>query len=203
MDPGTARPTHADARYVKTSFGILSLREFAPRLAERVAEAELEISNRTLADMPVLDLLRELHRRICADLAPEMRGRWRLQDVQVGSHHAPPHWEVPMLMHNFAADLEARMASTNPDSGDRILDDLAFAEGRLLFIHPFEDFNGRVSRLFLAELLYRLDLPMVDIAASSAEETKRYFAALQAYDQHDSRPLTAIWRQRISRGIQQ
>ena len=169
LDPGTACPTHADVRYVKTSFGILSLREFAPRLAERVADAELEISNRTLADLPVLDLLRELHRRICVDLTLGISGRWRLQDVRVGGHHAPPYWEVPMLMHNYAADLDVRMACAGGGLGDRILDDLAFAEGRFLFIHPFEDFNGRVSRLFLAELLYRLDLPVIDPAASSAE----------------------------------
>lgn len=106
-----------------------------------------------------------------------------------------------MLMHSYAADLDARTGGMSPGSGDRILDDLAFAEGRLLFIHPFEDFNGRVSRLFLAELLYRMDLPLVDIATSSKEETNRYFAALQAYDRHDSRPLMAVWRQRFSRGV--
>ena len=203
LDPGTSRPPHAATRYIETSSGILSYRELAPLLAERIADVELEISNRTLTDLPVLDLLLDLHRRICMDLTPKIAGRWRLRDVRVGEHDPPPHWEVPMLMHNYAADLEARTASAKPDSGDRILDDLAFAEGRLLFIHPFEDFNGRVSRLFLFELLYRLDLPVIDPATSSEEETKRYFAALQAYDQHDSRPLMAIWRRRFAGGIPQ
>ena len=103
-------------------------------------------------------------------------------------------------MRNYAADLEARMDSAGDGSGDRLLDDLAFAEGRLLHIHPFEDFNGRVSRLFLVELLYRLDLPVIDPAASSAEETERYFTALRAYDRRDPRPLSAIWRRRFSQG---
>ena len=105
-----------------------------------------------------------------------------------------------MQMRNYAADLEARMGSLDDDSNDRLLDDLAFAEGRLLHVHPFEDFNGRVSRLFLIKLLYRLDLPVIDPAASSAEETERYFAALRAYDRHDPRPLSAIWRRRFSQG---
>ena len=105
-----------------------------------------------------------------------------------------------MLMRNYAADLEVRMGSLDTTPGERLIDDLAFAEGRLLHVHPFEDFNGRVSRLFLIELLYRLDLPVIDPAASSAEETERYFAALRAYDRRDPRPLSAIWRRRFSQG---
>ena len=200
LDPGTTRPPHAATRYVETSLGILSYRELAPLLAERVARTELEISNRMLADLPVHDLLLELHRRICMDLTPGMAGRWRLRDVRVGEHQPPPHWQVPMQMRNYAADLEARMGSLDDDSNDRLIDDLAFAEGRLLHVHPFEDFNGRVSRLFLTELLYRLNLPVIDPAASSAEETERYFTALRAYDRRDPRPLSAIWRRRFSEG---
>ena len=196
LDPGTTRPSHSATRYIETSLAILSYREFAPLLAERIADTELEISNRALADLPVHDLLLDLHRRICMDLTPEMAGQWRLRDVRVGEHQAPPYWQVPMLMRNYAADLEARKSSVNDSF--RILDDLVFAEGRFLHIHPFEDFNGRVSRLFLVELLYRLDLPVIDPAASSAEETERYFAALRAYDRRDPEPLSAIWRRRFS-----
>ena len=146
---------------VEASAGILSYREFAPLLAERVADTELAISDRRFADLPFCDLLLELHRCICADLTPDTAGRWRVRDVRVGEHQAPPHWYVPMLMHNYAADLDARLAGLDRDSGEQLIDDLAFAEGRLLHVHPFEDFNGRVSRLFLIELLYRLDLPVI------------------------------------------
>ena len=200
LDPGTTRPPHSATRYVETSLGVLSYRELAPLLAERVADTELAISHRMFADLPVHDLLLDLHRRICMDLTPDVAGRWRLRDVRVGEHQAPPYWQVPMLMRNYAADLEARMGSLDTTPGERLIDDLAFAEGRLLHVHPFEDFNGRVSRLFLIELLYRLDLPVIDPAASSAEETERYFAALRAYDRREPRPLSAIWRRRFSQG---
>ena len=129
---------------------------------------------------------------------PDMAGRWRLRDVRIGEHRAPPHWQVPMQMRNYAADLEARLAGRGDKFGEPLIDDLVFAEGRLLHIHPFEDFNGQVSRLFLVELLYRLKLPVIDPAASSEQETKRYFAALRAYDQRDPRPLAAIWRRRFA-----
>ena len=203
LDSGTTRPPHSATRYIETSVGILSYQELAPLLAERVAATELAISNRSFADLPIHDLLLDLHRRICVDLTPDMAGRWRLRDVRVGEHQAPPHWQVPMLMHNYAADLEARLVGLDDNSGEQLIDALAFAEGRLLHIHPFEDFNGRVSRLFLVELLYRLNLPVIDPAASSTEETKRYFTALRAYDRHGPRLLAAIWRRRFAQGTPQ
>ena len=200
LDSGTTRPPHSATRYVETSVGILSYKDLAPLLAERVANTDLAISNQMFADTPIHVLLLELHRRICGDLTPGMAGRWRLRDVRVGEHQAPPHWKVPMLMHDYAADLEVRISNLDATPSERLIADLVFAEGRFLYIHPFDDFNGRVSRLFLTELLYRLNLSVIDPAASSPEEAKRYFAALQAYDRHDPRPLSAIWQHRFSRG---
>ncbi len=199
MASGTTRPPHSATRYIETSFGILSYLELAPLLAERVEDAEVEILERKFAEVPIRELLLQLHERICADLTPEIAGRWRLRDVRVGAHEAPPHEQVPVLMHNYAADLDARLASLADGRGEEVVDVLTFAEGRLLYIHPFEDFNGRVSRLFLTELLYRLELPVIDTAAESTDESGDYFRALQAYDQRDPRPLAEIWRRRIKK----
>ena len=198
VDQGTTRPPHSATRYIETSVGILSYQELAPLLAERVAAVEIAIAGREYANLRVHDLLPGLHCRICGDLTPDMAGRWRRHDVRVGVHQPPPHWQVPMLMRNYADDLEAQRTALGDHFGDRLIEHLAFAEGRLLNIHPFEDFNGRVSRLFIIELLYRLNLPVIDPAAASPEEARRYFAALQAYDGHDPRPLAAIWHRRFT-----
>jgi CRISPR-associated endonuclease/helicase Cas3 len=66
-----------------------------------------------------------------------------------------------------------------------------------LSIHPFPDFNGRVTRLFLTELLRRLDLPAVELAPVSAENRKRFLEALHAADKLNWRPLIALWKERI------
>jgi len=42
----------------------------------------------------------------------------------------------------------------------------------------------------------------VDPATDQGEETKRYFAALRAYDKGDRRPLTAIWCERFEKGVE-
>lgn len=41
-----------------------------------------------------------------------------------------------MLMRSYAADLDARLAGLDDQSGERLIDDLTFAEGRLLHGHP-------------------------------------------------------------------
>jgi hypothetical protein len=82
--------------------------------------------------------------------------------------------------------------------GDLTLEFLAFAEGRFLTIHPFADFNGRTIRLFLLELLRRLDLPELELAPQSDQQREKYFLALEAADQSDWAPLIEIWQSRLT-----
>ena len=198
LDQGTTRPPHSATRHVETSAGILSYQELAPLLAERVGNVELAIVERSLPQLPIEELLLDLHQRICGDLTPDIAGRWRLRDVRVSAHRPPPYWQVPILMRNYASDLDVRLAAWSNDP-ERSIETLAFAEGRLLEIHPFEDFNGRVTRLLVVELTCRLDLPEIDPAAP-VEGKDHYFAALRAYDQGDPRPLAATWRRRLGGG---
>lgn len=203
LHPGTTRPPHSATRYVETQLGILSYQQLAPHLAERVALTEVAIEQRLFGARPIDEtLLLDLHRGICGDLVPAIAGRWRTREVQVGDHRPPPAWRVPMLMRDYVADLATRVAHAPPGADERQIETLVFAEGQLLHIHPFEDFNGRETRLFLIELLYRLQLPIVDPATEPGEETARYFAALRAYDEGDRRPLTAIWRERFEKGVE-
>jgi len=198
--PGTTRPPDA-TRYIETTVGVLSYQTLAPLLAERVTAVELAIGHREYADIPLTeDLILAFHRSICADLVPEIAGRWRRKDVRVGAHEPPPAWQVPMLMRDYAADLATRISHADALSEDGLLDILAYAEGRMLHIHPFEDFNGRVTRLFLLEILYRLNLPIVTLAMQPGPDSDRYFAALRAFDGRDPRPLTTIWRERLENG---
>ena len=199
---GTTRPPHLSTRYIETTAGILTYQQLAPLLAEKVGEAEAAIVNRIWQDLTFEELLIKLHQCICEDLTPDIAGHWRRKDVRVGDHEPPRFYKVPELMHNYVEDLKKRLDSMSTDLDAQLIDHLTFAEGRLLHIHPFEDFNGRVSRLFLIEILYRLNLEIaIDPATASPDEAKEYFAALHAYDNRNSRPLSNIWRRRFERAI--
>jgi hypothetical protein len=54
-----------------------------------------------------------------------------------------------------------------------------------------------VTRLFLQELLRRLELPPVDLVPPDAASEGPYRAALRAGDALDWRPLMAVWQQRF------
>lgn len=193
---GTDSSRDASTRWIETSRGVLSYAELAPLLAERVVRVQERIeagdfSGRKLDE----SLMFELHRGFCVDLVPEWAGRWRLVTVQVGTHKPPAPHEVPLRMRDYFLDLQARLE--NGGELELLPELLAFAEGRLLTVHPFADFNGRLTRLWLWELLRRLNLPPVDLAPSRAEEVQCYLAALRAADKADFSLLTVLWRQRL------
>lgn len=195
---GTRPAAHA-TRYLETRLGTLSYLELAPHLGRAARRTEAEIESGAFDSHPLDEhLIADLHGRLCADLTPQLVG-WRKQSVVVGAHTPPPPHQVAMLMREYAQDLQARLDAAR--EVDSLFDALAFAEGRLLTIHPFADFNGRASRLFLRLLLRRLDLPDVDIVVDP-QNPQAYFAALQAADQRDWRPLRLLWRQRIEQGPQ-
>ena len=100
-----------------------------------------------------------------------------------------------MRMRDYISDLEVRLQEGL--IGPLIFEHLAFAEARLLFIHPFADFNGRLTRLWLWELLRRLRLPPVELAPAAPEAVKDYLLALRAADRMDLQPLIRIWNNRL------
>ncbi len=196
-DSRDTRPDRA-TRFVETTLGVLSYTQLAPLLAERVTRLEAALLAQAFASRPLDEsLLTEFHARICSDLTPEWAGRWRAVEVAVGPLTPPAPHQVPVLMRNYVLDLQARWADASGSDIDLTLEFLAFAEGRFLSIHPFRDFNGRTIRIFLTELLRRLDFPRVELAPESEAGRARYFAALEATDRGDWQPLTAVWKSRF------
>lgn len=195
---GNSTPPKRNTRFIETRLGTLSYAELAPLLAERVLGCEEAIAAGRFDGVPLDEhLVLEFHRVICGDLVPEWAGRWRSVGVQVGNLKPPEPHQVPMLMRDYAADLETRWESLFPVAGPTALESLAFAEGRLLTIHPFADFNGRVTRLWLREILRRARLPQIVLAPSTEKQRGEYFRSLEAADRLDWIPLSQIWHQRF------
>lgn len=195
MAGGTTPPDDA-TRFVETTRGILSYSQLAPLLAERVRQTQAEIQLGHFDSLPIdSDLLLLLHRKIAGDLVPDWAGQWHRIEVAVREHTPPSFVKVPLLVKDYFADLAARIEHL-ASARDLIPEAMAFAEGRLLSIHPFQDFNGRVTRLILRELLRRLRLPPVELTPSESDKAN-YLAALAAADQSDWTLLSEVWRRRF------
>lgn len=135
----------------------------------------------------------EIHRRFCDLLPPELLvvtdpvrnernavvgGELRRRDVQVGRHVAISPGAIPRFLTRFEAAY-ARLGRT-----DAILA-AAAAHHRLLWIHPFLDGNGRVTRLMSHAMLQQaLDSGAVwSVARGLARQDVRYKQHLAACDQ--------------------
>jgi Fic family protein len=122
-----------------------------------------------LAPWPVnADFIRQLHLEFCNKLPASLLkvstpdkamllsiapGAFRSVDVAVGRHVAPPHEAVP----SFVQRAEEAYRPSRLDRRRQLIA-LAASHHRILWIHPFADFNGRVVRLMSHALCRTLGL---------------------------------------------
>ena len=138
------------------------------------------------------DGIREVHRRFCESLPedllwvedPETKeqvrvvpGGLRGSDVKVGTHIAISPGAVPRFLKHFE-EVYSRLGKTDSVLG------AAAAHHRLVWIHPFADGNGRVTRLMShATLLETLDTGAVwSVARGLARNVDAYKKHLAACD---------------------
>jgi len=148
--------------------------------------SQIKISPRILN----LDLVKDLHSRLMQRVDPNIAGRYRSGSMYVSGYQAPEAHQLDMLMLEFGYWLET-MEGNVFDSIDVDLDTnqekistyhplrfAAEAHYRLVKIHPFQDGNGRLSRLLMNIILMRAGYPPTLI---KLEDRQEYFESLD-YD---------------------
>ncbi|MGY1946155.1 Fic family protein [Nocardia asiatica] len=182
-------------RSFDTPFGTKTYTEISDMIAEPLRVVMDEISQGEFGELPFdTELIRGFHRRILQEVLPDIAGEWRVCSVRVGSHYPPEHFHVPRLMWEMLDNVKARLEYAS-EALELQIELLAYIEAEFLHVHPFKDFNGRTVRMMLAEMMQRLDLPVVPLyVEKDTEEFKTYLAALRAYDADSSLfPLTNFW----------
>lgn len=117
------------------------------------AEIDRMAPEGTLPDPSSEAFIRFLHREFYRGVEPDalhvsdnvyvVPGEWRLHDVEVGLHVPPPFATIPAFMAHFHQRFRLDWMKGRTE---RILG-MATAHHRFAWIHPFQDGNGRVSRL--------------------------------------------------------
>ncbi len=190
----STRPLDA-TRELASAAGKLTYSEVSERLAARVADCLDELFDGDPAAIVVTpDWIRDVHRRIAGDLFPDWAGRWRTTEVQVGTHLPPPPHDVAMQVKNFCLDLAERLQHLG--TAQSLAELFAWVDWRFQWIHPFKDFNGRVGRILLVAIAYRLGLPPTN-PAEVEEQRDRYFTALRAADAGNLSILAELWLGRL------
>ena len=149
-------------------------------------------------------LLRDLHTRTVDGLVREgdpTPGAYRDQEVAIaGSAHIPPSW---VTVHAEMSDL-LDFANTERPMHEQMMQ-IALAHHRFVWIHPFRNGNGRVSRLFTYAMLRKTVFATggynaLNPAAVFGNDRSAYIAALESADSLDEEG-TVSWITFFARGI--
>ncbi|MFH1212275.1 MAG: Fic family protein [Candidatus Woesearchaeota archaeon] len=192
-------------RYFETAQGILARPQVSEILAVSVAKSIESIINLTPGKIHITpEWICKLHNDIAGSLFPEWAGRFRDVNVTVGTHNPPPYYEVPVHTRLYCEDLIARLSFALREKNiEKISETLAFADWRFQWIHPFRDFNGRVGRIILTAVLFKLTLPPAETASVEPEEKEKYLNALRTADKGDLSILAEIWIKRLSKAFKE
>lgn len=186
-------------REFETAEGRLSYQELSERLAVPLVAIYDEILQESPKQLVInSEWLCLRHKRLAGHLFPDWAGRFRDVNVQVGPHTPPPYYEVPIHMRQFCDDLAERLRHEPDGTLGECAGLLAWADWWFQWIHPFKDFNGRIGRVLLAALLYKLALPHVETAPFEPSARRQYLEALNAADDGNLGPLTELWTHRIA-----
>lgn len=79
---------------------------------------------------------------------------------------------------------------------------LAWFQHRFVWIHPFQDYNGRIARLLTNLILLNLDLPIITITAETGEEREHYITAMKVADQHDLSKLETLIAEALQKSLE-
>ncbi len=190
-------------RYFKTARGIKTYSEVSEILAVYVVKTIETIIVGAPEEINITsEWICKLHGEIAGSLFPGWAGRFRDVNVVVGIHTPPPYFEVPIHVRQYCDDLAARLSSAVQEQDiEMFAETLAFADWRFQWIHPFKDFNGRVGRILLSAVLFKLKLPPAETASVETEAKERYLKALRDADTGDMSLLTTIWIERLSKAL--
>ncbi len=202
------RPMSEDAgqsgstRSFETTEGELTYPEVSEKLAVSLARMLAQLLQTPPGEIIITpEWLCQRHRELAGHLFPEWAGRFRTTDVRVGTLEPPAYYKAPLLVQSFCDDLDERLRHVDVDNLSDIAEFLAWVDWRFQWIHPFKDFNGRIGRLALAALLYKLALPPVETAPTDPDGRREYLEALRAGDAGNLEPLQKLWIRRLGEAI--
>ena len=146
--------------------------------------------------------IRKMHAKIASQFMPsdarELPGEYRTGPVSVGPDLILPAAEtVPDCMQKWERDSN-RLISDVLDSRAGIFMACARVSYDFVRIHPFPDFNGRISRLILMMALQATGLPFPLTLRGDRKGRKRYFRSLRLANAGDLKPYAALIAMRLA-----
>jgi len=186
----SGKKIHAQDQDITEIINYNNALEYVERLT--TLEKELAISEK---------LIKEINTLILKNIRDEISGRYRARQVTVGDYLPPEHFRVPALMHEFVAWLQ----NPEPPNLSPILY-TGIAHYELVAIHPFEDGNGRTTRVLTTLILIQNGYDMTSFFALESyynRNRKTYYEALNSADKYraEGKPDVTRWLEYYVEGM--
>ena len=108
-------------------------------------------------------------------------------------------------MEDFIKDTSARIHHLPDTRNEMFLDEivtlLAWAHHRFVWIHPFQDYNGRIGRILSNIILLLLKLPPIELKIETASGRRRYIEALHQADHHSYEKLEVLFKKALIEAV--
>lgn len=139
-------------------------------------------------------LIRQLHQLVVSKSHSDIAGKYREGNVIItGSQHTPPEgFQVPHEMRKLISWLNKNQKRHN------VVELAALLHHKLVYIHPFADGNGRMSRLVMNVLIMKAGYPLAIILRN---DRKRYYRVLSEADSGEYAPLCEFVAQAVIRTL--
>ncbi|MEK9200478.1 MAG: Fic family protein [Patescibacteria group bacterium] len=183
--------------YKESAHGILSHRELLPLELEGTKRG-LEFIAKIFTEQDSFEinseLILKLHGVSYAWIFPDWAGKFRTIQVRFSDVEAPQYYKVPELVTNLCDDLKERL-NHNPDPVQL----LAWFQHEFVYIHPFQDYNGRTARMLSYLLMLIMGMIPSEIKADSLSDRNRYLKAMQSADSGDYSKLEGLIKKSIKK----
>lgn len=147
------KPTYRD-----TKLGILPIKEIEIIITDNLANVRAYVLRNYKKLSINSGLAKNLHLKLAGSLFPEA-GQYRKRNVRVGNYELPPYFKVAEMMKDWERDFRERKKYIK--KLDDHIEILAWMMHKLLLIHPFFDYNGRIARLMGEIYLIKNKLPAI------------------------------------------
>jgi len=206
MTVSSTKPKGATS-YKETAFGIVPRGKLLRLETEGIKKGleyihDLATKNPRTTITP--ELILELHKKSFGWIFPDWAGKYRQIRVEFSGKEAVLPHQIPELIANLCSDLQERLKNLKPNEEnyiDAVVELLAWFQHRFVWIHPFQDYNGRIARMLTTLILLNLNLPAIEIKAGSGEDRKRYLEAMYTADEGDYEKLHNLISQALNESL--
>lgn len=208
MNNSSTKPKGATS-YKDTAFGIIprsKLLEFEIEGTKKGLEYIDEVVEKDKNVSITPGLICKLHDVSFGWIFPDWAGKFRKIQVTFSDKEAPQYFQISELITNLCEDLRERLKHLPKSEDEQFILEvvrlLAWFQHRFVFIHPFQDYNGRTARMLTILILLKLNLPPIELKAEKETDREQYLAAMQKADKGEYSLLEQLIGEALSEALQ-